>query len=140
MALIERGGAVRAFHVPDVKRATLLKIVADNVALGARVMTDEYGAYTGLAPFYVHQNVTNGIGTYVVGDTHTNTAEGFFSLLKRGLIGIYHYVSRKHLTRYLNEFSFRYNLRSTTNGTPFTSLLNNCSGRLTYKALIQNVQ
>jgi len=138
VALVERGGEVRAFHVPDVKRETLLKLVAENVALGSQVMTDEYRAYNGLEPFYIHQNVTHGIGSYVVGEVHTNTAEGFFSLFKRGVIGIYHYVSHKHLTRYLNEFTFRYNLRSTPNGTPFTSMLSNCGGRLTYKALIHN--
>ena len=101
-------------------------------------MTDEYHAYKGLEPFWIHRNVVHGVGTYVVGDAHTNTAEGFFSLLKRGIIGVYHYMSHKHLNRYLNEFSFRYNLRNAKNGQPFAALLADCGGRLTYKELIHD--
>jgi len=66
----------------------------------------------------------------------TNTVEGFFSLMKRGLIGVYHYASAKHLHRYLNEFCFRYNHRKQPNSAGFYSLIEDCTGRLTYKALI----
>lgn len=91
-----------------------------------------------LETFYLHSSVSHISGQYVIGDAHTNTAEGFFSLLKRGIIEIYHFTSEKHLQRYLNEFSFRYNLRSEENGMGFTSLLSNCERRLTYKGLIAN--
>lgn len=136
VALVERGGDVRAFHVEDVKSQTLKKLIVENVALGAVVMTDEYSAYNGLAPFYTHESVNHSDGHYVIGDAHTNTAEGFFSLFKRGLIGIYHYMSKKHLENYLSEFAFRYNLRNAEHGTPFAVLMDNTGGRLTYKALI----
>jgi len=117
---------------------TLHNLISGNVALGSKVMTDEYRAYQGLNKFYLHSSVNHIGGQYVNGDAHTNTAEGFFSLLKRGIIGIYHFTSKKHLQRYLNELSFRYNLRGEANGMGFTSLLCNCNQRLTYKELIAN--
>jgi transposase-like protein len=136
LALIERDGEVRVFHLNDVTSRTLQTFIGKHVALGARVMTDEYRAYTGLSTFYDHQKVNHSIGKYVVSDAHTNTAEGFFSLFKRGVVGIYHYVSPKHLHRYLSEFSFRYNLRQADSDAQFFHLMQNCGGRLTYKALI----
>jgi transposase-like protein len=136
LALVERGGDVRAFHVQDVKSQTLQRFVVQHVALGAQVMTDENRSYNGLAVFYKHRTVNHSSGIYVMGNVHSNTVEGFFSLFKRSIIGIYHHVSAKHLWRYLNESSLRYNLRAEPNGEGFASLLSNCGGRLTYKALI----
>lgn len=138
VALIERGGTVRVFQVKDVSTPTLRKLIIDNVALGAVVLTDEFTAYQGLQSFFNHKRVNHGSGEYVTGDAHTNTAEGFFSLFKRGVIGIYHQVSRKHMHRYLDEFAFRYNLRKADDGQPFVSLLENSGGRLTYSQLIAN--
>ena len=138
IALVERGGEVRAFPVPDTQRPTLNTAVERNVALGAKVYTDEHSGYDGLERFYVRGRVNHGGGLYVVGDCHTNTAENFFSTFKRGLIGIYQIMSRKHLQRYLQEFAFRYNMRGEENGAGFTALLNNCAGRLTYKELTGN--
>ena len=137
VALVERGGDVRAFHVRDTRRATLHGLVNRHVALGSKVNTDEYAAYKGLDTFYLHGSVNHVGGKYVIGETHTNTVEGFFSLFKRGIFGIYHQVSKKHLQRYLNEFSLRYNHRADDNGAGFLTLLMNCNGRLTYKGLIQ---
>lgn len=136
VVLLERGGELRVFQAPDTSRKTLHSLVASHVALGSKVMTDEHVGYKGLSVFYLHSSVNHTGGQYVIGDAHTNTAEGFFSILKRGVIGIYHFVSKKHLQRYLNEFAFRYNIRQESNGTGFVSLLCNCDRRLTYKALI----
>ncbi|PPD57285.1 IS1595 family transposase [Dehalogenimonas etheniformans] len=138
VVVLQRGGELRAFQTPDTNRTTLQKLVAENVALGSKVNTDEWAGYKGLETFYLHSSVNHIGGQYVNGDAHTNTAEGFFSLLKRGIIGIYHFTSKKHLQRYLNEFTFRYNLRKESNGAGFLSLLQHCNQRLTYKGLIAN--
>ena len=71
-------------------------------------------------------------------DIHTNTVEGFFATFKRGIYGIYHSVSKKHLQKYLQEFSFRYNIRDEQNGVGLASLLSHCDGRLTYRRLVAN--
>lgn len=137
LALVERNGNVRAFPVTDCKGKTLRPLIMANVALGARVVTDEFKSYLGLRPWYKHETVNHKEGEYVKGvDTHTNTVEGFFSNLKRGIVGIYHHVSVKHLHRYLSEFTFRYNDRKQPNGTGFARMLDNCRGRLTYQGLI----
>jgi transposase-like protein len=138
VVLLQRNGELRAVQTQNTSSQTLQSLIKNNVALGTKIMTDEYNGYNGLETFYLHGSVNHIGGQYVSGDIHTNTAEGFFSLLKRGIIGIYHFTSKKHLQRYLNEFSFRYNLRKDENGMGFTSLLCNCSGRLTYKGLIAN--
>jgi len=138
VALVERGGEIRTFKVEDVTTRTLNHLIANNVALGSKLFTDDFKAYTGLAPFYTHRVVKHGEGEYVIGDVHVNTAEGFFSQFKRGLVGIYHLMSKKHLHRYLNEFAFRYNMRAQPNGEGFTALLSNIEGRLPYKVLTAN--
>ena len=74
-------------------------------------MTDEWGAYNGLSEKFKHSVVSHGAGEYVKGNAHTNTIEGFWALLKRGIVGQYHQVSKKHLNKYINEFCFRYNYR-----------------------------
>lgn len=138
VALVERGSGVRAFHVENTQRATLHNMVMQNVALGSKVNTDEFSAYEGLNYFYLHGSVDHVGGKYVIGDVHTNTVESFFALFKRGVYGIYHSMSKKHLQRYLQEFCFRYNMRTQDNGTGLFSVLDNCDGRLTYKELIAN--
>lgn len=138
VALIERGGTVRTFTVDNITSRNLNRLIADNVALGSLVYTDEFNAYKGIHPFYVHKTVDHSKGEYVTGNAHTNTAECFFSQFKRGLVGIYHVMSKKHLGRYLQEFAFRYNMRAKPNGAGFRELLFNCEGRLTYKELITN--
>ena len=134
--MVERQGNVRTFKVEDMKHRNIRGLIVDNVAIGTKIYTDEYGAYRGLGSFYRHEAVNHGIGEYVRGLAHTNTAEGFFSQLKRGIYGIYHWVSEKHLERYLDEFSFRYDIRKQDNGVGFYQLVENCAGRLTYKELI----
>jgi transposase-like protein len=111
-SLAERGGSVRSHHVPQVTAKTLRPILHAQVDGKTAVMTDEgLVAKTIGADFDKHETVNHGAGEYVRGGAHTNTIEGYFSILKRGINGTYHYVSQQHLKRYLAEFDFRYNER-----------------------------
>lgn len=112
LALVQRGGTVRSFHVADVTGATLKGAIRRNVAVSARIMTDQWRGYGRLGEeFADHQVVNHSHGEYVRGEAHTNTAENYFSILQRGIDGVYHHVSKAHLGRYLAEFDFRYNNR-----------------------------
>jgi transposase-like protein len=117
LALVERGGQVRTFHVDDIKAKTLLPIVKANIAKEARVMTDDAATYYNkLGQFAGHDAVNHSADEYVRYDSgpvviHTNSVEGFFSIFKRGMKGIYQHCSEKHLHRYLAEFDFRYSNR-----------------------------
>jgi len=114
-SLVERGGGVRSFHIPTVNAKTLKPILQSQTnASTTRFMTDGEGQFRILAPmFKSHHAVNHEVGEYVRGDAHTNTVEGFFSILKRGIIGTFHHVSPHHLQRYATEFDFRYNHRET---------------------------
>lgn len=109
-ALVERGGKVRSHHVPSVNAQTLRPILQEQIHADTMVMSDDGGARVGKS-FTNHATVNHSIGEYVRGDAHTNTIEGYFSILKRGINGVYHHVSPQHLKRYLAEFDFRYNER-----------------------------
>lgn len=111
-SLVERGGRVRSHHVPEVSTKTLRPILVAQVDRKSILMTDDAGQYRIVGPeFAGHESVNHGIGEYVRGNAHTNTIEGYFSILKRGITGTYHHVSQQHLKRYLAEFDFRYNER-----------------------------
>ena len=110
---VERKGKVVAVTVPNVDGATLLPQVHEHVIPASVVYTDEMGAYKYLADKgYKHRKINHMEHVYVSGDVHTNTIEGFWSLVKRGIGGVYHAVSAKHLQGYLNEYSWRYNHRN----------------------------
>jgi transposase-like protein len=112
-ALVERSGSVRSHHVPAVTADNLRPIIAAQIDGATLVYTDEGATSKGLGRLFgKHQSVNHSIGEYVRGDVHTNTIEGYFSVLKRGINGTYHHVSQRHLKRYLAEFDFRYNARS----------------------------
>jgi transposase-like protein len=115
LSLVERGGKVRSFHLPSVNAGNLRPILnAQLDTAKARLMTDGEGQYRLVAPMFAsHETVNHGAGEYVRGDAHVNTAEGFFSIFKRGIIGTFHHVSPQHLQRYATEFDFRYNYRET---------------------------
>lgn len=134
--MLERGGNVKAMVVPDTKGKTLLPIIQENVSPSAQVMTDEFAAYNQLKKTHEHKIVKHSLGEYANGTAHTNSLEGFWSLFKRGVIGIYHHVSKEHLQRYIDEFAYRYNTRTLTDSARFNLLLTNTTGRLTYKELI----
>lgn len=136
----ERGGELRVSKVDDTKGKTVKNLLVDNVVIGSTVMTDEYMSYRGIGFIYDHLFVKHSKGEYVNGIIHTNGIENFWSILKRGIVGIYHHVTPKHLDRYLDEFSFRYNLRDMDEEERFNVLLSKVQGRLQYKELIAEVQ
>lgn len=112
-ALVERSGSVRSHHVPAVTADNLKPIIEAHIDGATIVYTDEGATSKGLGRlFEKHESVNHSIGEYVRGDAHTNTIEGYFSILKRGIHGVYHHVSQQHLKRYLAEFDFRYNERA----------------------------
>lgn len=114
MVLVERGGEARATHVANVGADELKGVIRKQVDRSARIMTDAFASYTGLAlDFESHQAVDH-YREWARGDAHTNTAENYFAILKRGITGSYHYVSEAHLHRYLSEFDFRWNSRHLT--------------------------
>lgn len=111
-SLVERGGKVRSRHLPEVSAQTLRPILTQHLDAASALMTDGEGQYRIVGPMFArHETVNHGIGEYVRGDAHTNTIEGYFSILKRGVNGVYHHFSQEHLKRYLAEFDFRYNER-----------------------------
>jgi transposase-like protein len=113
IALVERGGRVRSHHVAEVSAKTLGVILNAQLHGASHVYTDEGGAMKRAAgQFGLHQSINHSIGEYVRGRVHTNTIEGYFSIMKRGIHGVYHHVSQQHLKRYLAEYDFRYNERS----------------------------
>ena len=113
MTLVERGKGSRSFHVSGTASADLLPIIKANVAAGTHVMTDEAGQYAHLNKFFTeHDFTSHGKGEYVRGVVHTNTVEGFYSVFKRGMKGVYQHCSEKHLHRYVTEFDFRYSNRT----------------------------
>jgi transposase-like protein len=123
--MVERGGRVIACVTPDVKASTLFPIIEEKILPNTTVYSDEYSTYDQLhklANCYNHKRIKHAQKIYVMGDVHTQTIEGFWSLVKRGIGGVYHSVSRKYLQTYLNEYSFRYNRRDQGN-LIFTSIL-----------------
>jgi len=113
MALVERDGRVRSFHVPNVTAKMLRPLIGRHAHRDSRFMTDESRIYTGIGwHFASHGTVMHEAKEYVRGDVYTNTIEGYFSIIKRGLYGVYQHVSEAHLKRYLCEFDFRYSNRA----------------------------
>ena len=112
MGMIQRKGKVVATVVPDVKAATLIPIIKEKVLPRSVVYTDELPSYDSLSRMgYLHRQIHHASRVYVIGDIHTNTVEGFWSLVKRGLDGVHHSVSAKYLQDYINSYSFRWNHR-----------------------------
>jgi transposase-like protein len=114
VSLVERGGDVRSFHVESADIPTVRKIVDQHVDKASTLNTDEAAMYTPVGKeFAKHQMVHHGKKEYVRGDAYTNTLEGFFSIFKRGMVGVYQQCDERHLHRYLAEFDFRYNARQS---------------------------
>ncbi len=138
VAFVQRGGRVRVFPMPRVTAANLRTAIKANVDTSASLMTDEFGIYEKVGKeFASHDKVNHGSGEYVRGAVYTNTAEGFFSLLKRGINGSFHHVSKGHLHRYCSEFEFRHNTRAAlgySDGERAALLILGSEGkRLTFK-------
>ena len=122
--VVERKGRVKAVIVPNVRAVTLLPHVQRYVLPASTIYTDELKSYNGLRKQgYFHDRVNHSAQVYVSGDVHTNTIEGFWSLVKNGVRGVYHAVSAKHLQGYLNEYAWRYNHRDDETPTFETLLL-----------------
>jgi len=119
LALVERGGSVRSFHIPVAGQYAVQEIVKQNIARESRLHTDESKLYKGMNEHFTHETVKHTANEYVRGDVTTNTIESYFSVFKRGMRGTYQHCKEKHLHRYLAEFDFRYNNRSAlgTNDT-----------------------
>lgn len=136
VALVTRDGMARSFHVANVNAKTLRPLIVTNVHRVSHLMTDEAMVYTGVGrEFAGHTSVTRSAGEYVRkgGFAHSNTAENFFSIFKRGVIGSYHHMSEAHLGRYCAEFDLRYNTRGITDGERAALILKGGEGRrLTY--------
>lgn len=138
LSLVQRGGAVRSFHVEGTTVADIAPIVRDNIAKESRLMTDDGRHYTKIGRLFAsHESVNHTEDEYVRGDAHTNTVEGFFGLFKRGFKGIYQHCGENHLHRYLTEFDFRYNNRIRLGVDDLTRTNNAIKGavgrRLTYE-------
>jgi len=134
VGIVERGGKGRvvAKATPDVSGATLLGMAREFVLPKSTIFTDELNGYDGIKHIkggeYRHRRIKHSAKVYVVGDVHTNTIEGFWSLVKRGIGGVYHSVSQKYLQSYLDEYSFRYNRRDQGN-LIFNAFLNRVAER-----------
>ena len=100
------------------------------------VTTDEWGAYNNLSKEFKHEVINHGRKEYVRGNIPTNNIENFWSLLKRGIVGIYHHVSPEHLHAYCDQFQYRHNTRKIKDGERFKKVLGQTEGRLKYKELI----
>ncbi len=110
--IVERGGKVAALVTTDVSRRSLTPIIKEFVLQDSMVYTDEWSSYDTLRrDGYRHRRIPHAQKIYVIGNVHTNTIDGFWSLLKRGISGVYHSVSKKHLQGYIDEYAFRYNHR-----------------------------
>ncbi len=144
IGMVQRNGKIIAKAITSVDKDSLEEIIKDHIPQDSTIFTDEFSSYKGLKALYTHDFVIHSEGKYTKTGlhnvVHTNTVEGFWSLLKRGVIGIYHYTSKKHLQRYLNEFTFRYNRMGYSITKFFDNVLELSVGKsITYKELIQEV-
>ncbi len=143
-AAIQRAGEVRARVVPDVTAQNLRAVMDEVVDKDrSRLMTDDFRSYRAIGRTFKggHEWVKHSYGEYSRGDVHCNTAESFFSLVKRGMYGVYHNVSKKHLHRYVAEFEFRFNRRTMDDGERVVAAIVGSQGkRLLYREPIAKVQ
>jgi transposase-like protein len=138
LGMVERGGNIKAMKVSNLSKNTLIPIIKENVSTDATIITDGNPSYIALKhDFKQHKGVEHTISKQSFGQWHTNNIEGFWSMFKRGVIGIYHQVSPKYINQYLNEFSYRYNTREFTEFDRFELLLSNIADKqLRYNKLV----
>lgn len=130
-------GKVKTFVTPNTSGKVLKAIIYDLVKPGSIVITDGWKGYKGISKEYEHKVVEHSTGEYVKDGFHTNSIEGFWSHLKRGIMGIYHKVSPKHLFRYCDEFAFRYNTRTFSDVERFILFIMSTYKRIKYYELIK---
>ncbi len=136
VGLVERGGDIIVKHVKRATNEEILPLLDNHIAEGSEVHTDESNVYHKVGRTFTHKTVVHSASQYVVGNCHTNTIENFWSQLKRGINGIYHHVSEKHLERYLDEYANRYNTRNLTSQERFEYFLEQSESVLPYKNLV----
>ena len=137
LGMLQREGELRTGITPNLSANSVQTAVRENVAAGALVLTDEHRSFQGLGRDYIHHTVNHSAGEYVRKFyIHTNGIESVWALFKRQIIGTHHYLSPKHLSRYLGEMTWRFNARESGEGERVNALLAQTGGRLTYKALI----
>ena len=135
LGMVERGGRVRLRHIASLTSANTRAAIRKHIATSSRLMTDEFGIYTTIGREFEggHDTIRHKDGEYARGDVTTNTIEGVFALLKRGIKGTFHSVTPKHLHRYLSEFEFRWNTRHMDDGERVGLAMYAANGkRLTY--------
>lgn len=140
-ACIQRGGDVRTRVIPKVNAANVQSFVRESLDQSARLHTDESSVYSGMGKRFAggHHTINHGEREYARGDVTTNSAEGFFSRVKRSLNGTYHAVSKEHLHRYMSQFEFAHNTRKLTDGDRAALLLRKADGkRLTLREVVDN--
>lgn len=138
VGMLQRGGPIRATVVADVKMRTVEQQLVEHVQLGSRVYTDDFSSYSRVSNWFDHEQVSHAFGEYVrKGGIHSNGAESFWALFKRGYVGIYHWMSAKHLQRYVDEFVYRFNSREVGFPDVFSDMVSRVSEapRLPYKVL-----
>lgn len=136
IGLLQRGGDVRVKKVSDRSINTIDGFINKNVKPGETLSTDEWHGYNKVHKIYNHMVVSHSGGEYVNGNAHTNSLEGFWAQLKRGYVGIYHYMSAKHLQKYCDEFATRYNQRDQSNISRFLHVIKNSgTEKITYEEL-----
>ena len=126
VGMVERRGRIIAVVAEDASKKTLHDLAHEKIMPKSMLFTDEHPSYTGLDKTYQYHRINHSAGVYVRGRVHTNTIEGFWMLVKKGIGGVYHSVSKKYLQTYLDEYSFRYNRRNMGN-LIFTSMLKRVS-------------
>jgi transposase-like protein len=137
--MLQRGGKLIAYVIPDTKASTIQPIIHKKLHPDARLISDEWLAYSGMGAYFEHSIINHGKKEYVNkedGSIHTNSIEGFWGIFKRGINGIYNWLSRKHMQKYVNEFVFRYNTRKLREAERFCIFLCNIEHRLKYRTLI----
>lgn len=137
LGMLQRGGNVVCRVVRSTSKKHLTAPILKTVKRTSTLYTDEWCGYDTVGKVYTRNIVDHGHGQYVNGDAYTNNIEGFWGIVKRSIIGIYHKTSRKHLHRYMNEYVFRYNTRKISEVERFNLLLCNLEYRITYKQLIK---
>jgi len=143
VGIVQRGGDVRFKMLQRVTADQLGQFIAENADLSCRLITDELPAYKQVGKAFIlgHETVTHRTGEYVRAgtDIHSNTVEGVFSLIRRGVMGTFHSISRKHLPNYLNEFQFRWNTRKMDDGERVAAAIKKIDGkRLEYRESVEN--
>jgi transposase-like protein len=137
MTLLDRRGDVKTVPVPNVRKGTLQELAKPIVDPNTTIMTDQHASYYGLHEHFTAHFTVDHTREFVRGVIHTNFAESYHSLLKRGIVGAFHHVSAKHLSRYLAEFDRRWNTRKERDGARTVSVISTTFGkRLTYRATV----